>query len=914
MKKILLFLNLAILSLQGVFSQSVGIADHEFSPHSSAALEIRSTAKGLLIPRMSFSEKMNIINPAEGLLIYQTDNAAGFYYFNGQSWENIGSSAVDNDADPTNEIQFLSRVGDTLFLSQGGYILLSAISDNLGNHSASQNIALNTYYLSADGDNEGLRITTSGNADFSGNLAVNGTANLENLNTNGTVNLGDDAIQSSEIEDAAVTNAKLADNAISTSKIQDAQITSAKLHPMGASVDQFLRYNGANWAPASISSGLTYMGTWDANQNNPFLSNAGGENGEYYIVSAAGTQNLGSGDITFEPGDWAIHNGTSWQKINNSNDVNSVFGRTGSIVAQYGDYTWGLIDKTNSSIDDITDVQASSPTSGSLLIGDGSSWSAQSISGDITLAETGIVQINNNAVEYSKLQDATGTANTILRWNGTDWEEVLISSIEGDASILNEIQDLSRTGNTLSLSGDATTVDLSSYLDNTDDQTLDLTGSILTIEDGNFVDLSTLSGVDTDDQTLSFSNDTLYIVDGNWVYLGAYLDNTDSQTLSINPTNRLTISDGNNVDLTPYLDNTDAQTLLLLDDTLYIANANKVFLGTYLDNTDNQDLSLTNDELSLTNDGTTVDLSGYLDNTDNQDLTLTDNTLSLSNDATPVDLSAYLDNTDAQQLSLSGTTLSLTNGGSVEITAAGDDLGDHTATENIQLSGHYLSNDGDDEGIFVSATGNVGIGHNLPTRPLHIISSANSPFRIECTSIAPDGLIQLRMNALVSPTIVNDYIQFLDGNNAKIGQIEPNGSTIAYTTTSDIRLKENLTPTSYGLEKLLEIKVYDFNFINSDKLETGFAAQELFSVFPGAVSIGGENPITDPWGVDYGKLTPLITKSVQELNAKVDSLEMQNQELEKTIEQLNTKLSEQEELEKRLEELEKIVQSLQNQN
>eukprot|EP01029_Cantina_marsupialis_P010376 TRINITY_DN2364_c0_g1_i2.p1 TRINITY_DN2364_c0_g1~~TRINITY_DN2364_c0_g1_i2.p1 ORF type:complete len:1768 (+),score=313.28 TRINITY_DN2364_c0_g1_i2:313-5616(+) len=55
-----------------------------------------------------------------------------------------------------------------------------------------------------------------------------------------------------------------------------------------------------------------------------------------------------------------------------------------------------------------------------------------------------------------------------------------------------------------------------------------------------------------------------------------------------------------------------------------------------------------------------------------------------------------------------------------------DNLGNHTATQNIKLSGNYLSNDGGNEGIFVSTSGNVGIGFNAPTRPLDIQTNATT--------------------------------------------------------------------------------------------------------------------------------------------------------------------------------------------
>ncbi|MFM7088658.1 MAG: hypothetical protein ACKOW9_03960, partial [Candidatus Paceibacterota bacterium] len=60
-------------------------------PAASSVLELRSTAKGFLPPRMTMVQRNAIASPAAGLLIYQTDNAPGFYYFDGTNWLSIGS-------------------------------------------------------------------------------------------------------------------------------------------------------------------------------------------------------------------------------------------------------------------------------------------------------------------------------------------------------------------------------------------------------------------------------------------------------------------------------------------------------------------------------------------------------------------------------------------------------------------------------------------------------------------------------------------------------------------------------------------------------------------------------------------------------------------------------------------------------
>jgi hypothetical protein len=60
-------------------------------PNTSSVLELRSITKGFLPPRMNLVQRNAIATPATGLLIYQTDNAPGFYYFDGTNWMAIGS-------------------------------------------------------------------------------------------------------------------------------------------------------------------------------------------------------------------------------------------------------------------------------------------------------------------------------------------------------------------------------------------------------------------------------------------------------------------------------------------------------------------------------------------------------------------------------------------------------------------------------------------------------------------------------------------------------------------------------------------------------------------------------------------------------------------------------------------------------
>lgn len=74
--------------------------------------------------------------------------------------------------------------------------------------------------------------------------------------------------------------------------------------------------DGSGKVPTSQlpTTGMQYQGTWNASTNSPALSDVTGTDGYFYRVTVAGTQNLGSGSITFSVGDDVIHNGSVWQR------------------------------------------------------------------------------------------------------------------------------------------------------------------------------------------------------------------------------------------------------------------------------------------------------------------------------------------------------------------------------------------------------------------------------------------------------------------------------------------------------------------------------------------------------------------------------------------------------------------------
>ena len=131
-----LIFTLILLFSVSTFAQNVAINANGDAPHSSAALDIASTSGGLLIPRMTQVQRAAISTPANGLMVYQTDGSAGFYYYGGSSWEQVGSSpdAVLRTTSVASGNTTLSGTNDQSVICQGagGYTITLPVSPAAG--------------------------------------------------------------------------------------------------------------------------------------------------------------------------------------------------------------------------------------------------------------------------------------------------------------------------------------------------------------------------------------------------------------------------------------------------------------------------------------------------------------------------------------------------------------------------------------------------------------------------------------------------------------------------------------------------------------------------------------------------------------------------------------------------------------
>jgi hypothetical protein len=118
----------------------------------------------------------------------------------------------------------------------------------------------------------------------------------------------------------------------------------------------------------------------------------------------------------------------------------------------------------------------------------------------------------------------------------------------------------------------------------------------------------------------------------------------------------------------------------------------------------------------------------------------------------------------------------------------------------------------------------------------------------------------------------------LQRDNTTVGTISVTTTATTYNTSSDYRLKENVTPVPNGITRLLQLKPSRFNFIaDPDRTVDGFLAHEAQAVVPECVT-GEKNAVDEDGnpvfqGIDQSKLVPLLTAALQEAVAKIEALE-----------------------------------------
>ena len=178
--------------------------------------------------------------------------------------------------------------------------------------------------------------------------------------------------------------------------------------------------------------------------------------------------------------------------------------------------------------------------------------------------------------------------------------------------------------------------------------------------------------------------------------------------------------------------------------------------------------------------------------------------------------------------------------------------------------------------------GNYSIGIN--TNGAEMARFSDSRLLINSTANVSSEYLLIKNNYTRSgmtiksnTTNAHHAIEFHNPNN-QVGSINTTGSATQYNTSSDYRLKENVSYDFDATSRLKQLKPARFNFIaDADTTVDGFLAHEVSSAVPEAV-FGEKDAVDDDGnpkyqGIDQSKLVPLLVKTIQELEARITTLE-----------------------------------------
>ena len=170
---------------------------------------------------------------------------------------------------------------------------------------------------------DGISVT-SARIDFDGSLIIGLSSGVE-LNV-GEVVAPDLAERIKVITNGGGTSQSVIDTLASLQTQINALIPSQT-----GNSGKYLTTNGTSTSWASITGTLSYQGTWNASTNTPTLASSTGTKNYYYVVATAGSTNL-DGITDWQIGDWLLFNGSVWQKIDTTDQVTSVAGKTGAVI------------------------------------------------------------------------------------------------------------------------------------------------------------------------------------------------------------------------------------------------------------------------------------------------------------------------------------------------------------------------------------------------------------------------------------------------------------------------------------------------------------------------------------------------------------------------------------------------------
>ena len=192
-------------------------------------------------------------------------------------------------------------------------------------------------------------------------------------------------------------------------------------------------------------------------------------------------------------------------------------------------------------------------------------------------------------------------------------------------------------------------------------------------------------------------------------------------------------------------------------------------------------------------------------------------------------------------------------------------------------------------GIFFPAADTIAFSEG-GVESMRIDSGGN--LLVATTTVRNSGIVSVDFNGNTAGALgLNDtasvngavYVSFLSGGTLRGSITNNNNTAVAYNTTSDYRLKENIAPMTGALDKVAQLKPCTYTWKETGSSSQGFIAHELAKVCPDAVT-GEKDAINrdgsiKPQGVDTSFLVATLTAAIKELKTIVDAQAIEIAEL-----------------------------------
>lgn len=196
-----------------------------------------------------------------------------------------------------------------------------------------------------------------------------------------------------------------------------------------------------------------------------------------------------------------------------------------------------------------------------------------------------------------------------------------------------------------------------------------------------------------------------------------------------------------------------------------------------------------------------------------------------------------------------------------------------SASSNLAFWTFESGGSGWAERMRLDSSGNLLVGTTSANAKFEVVG-VNGQVGIRAT-VSNSGDINAQ---LITNQTSGSAIQFYTSGTTSAGSISVSGSSTAYNTTSDRRLKDNIAPAPSASDVIdaIQIVSHDWKAAPDEHVTYGVIAQDLHAVAPQAVLQGDDGEeVEKTWGVDYSKLVPMLIKEIQALRARVAALEAQ---------------------------------------